>query len=91
MVWDAAFTDIRIYMINPKNIDEVRTFFHKNKDDIIEKYHAIGAGIGKKNPQDEGYVIVVYLQDKQFLPENPVILSGVPLKFEITGKLNLQS
>ena len=75
-------------MADPKNLESVREYFRTHKDEIIRKYHAEGAGVGKSG--DDRYLIVVYLKNKQDMPSEPVELDGIPLKFEVTGGFKKQ-
>ena len=72
-------------MVDTKNLQDVLHYFQAHKEEIINTYHAVGAGVGKASLSDEDYVIVVYLADKQHLPKELVISDNIPLKFEITG------
>jgi hypothetical protein len=68
-------------MVNPQDLESVRTYLKIHKDTIIKKYHANGVGLGKQDPMGESYVIVVYLQDNAQLPQVPILMDGIPLKF----------
>ena len=78
-------------MANPKDIESVRVYFDQHKHEIIDRFNATGAGIGKNDPTDDGYVIVVYLKTNKDLPAEPVILDDIPIKFEVTGGFELQN
>lgn len=78
-------------MVNARNLQEVREFFQAHKHEIILRYGAEGAGIGKQSPKDDSYVIVVYLGSRNAIPKETVILEGIPLKFEVTGRFKPQS
>ena len=70
-------------MADAKNLEEVRAVFAKYRDDIIARYHASGAGVGRGD--DGGYAIVVYLESgNASIAATPI--EGVPLKFEVTGR-----
>lgn len=73
-------------MVDDKNLSSVREYLVRNKERIIDDYNAEGVGIGKMDLHDDAYVIVVYLSDRQVVPEGPVKIDGVLFKFEITGK-----
>ena len=78
-------------MVDTTNLQSVLDYFQAHKDEIIQTYHAVGAAVGKAELNDERYVIVVYLKDKQQLPQELVVLDNIPLKFEVTGTFNLHS
>jgi hypothetical protein len=75
---------------DPQKLEDVRSVLHRNKADIIQRYRAEGVAIGKRQPRDESYVIVVYLSSRDKLPAEAVEIEGIPLHFEITGKFKLQ-
>jgi hypothetical protein len=76
-------------MVDTKNLQNVLDYFQAHKDEIINTYHATGAAVGKANLNDDDYVIVVYLKDKQQEPKESVVIDNIPLKFEVTGVFNL--
>ena len=78
-------------MVDTKNLQNVLDYFQANKDEIIKTYHAVGAAVGKDLKNNEQYVIVVYLKDKQHIPKEPIFLDNVSLRFEVTGAFNLHS
>lgn len=78
-------------MVDNKNLDQVRAYLQHHKEQIMAEYKASGVGIGKSNSKDDNYVIVVYLDDQKLQPEQPVIMNGVALKFEITGPFVLHT
>lgn len=73
-------------MVDNKKLSSVRDYLVRNKERIIDDYNAQGVGIGKMDLQDDAYVIVVYLSDRQAVPEYPVKMDGVSFRFEVTGK-----
>ncbi len=81
----------RSSMVDTKDLQSVLNYFQAHKDEIIQTYHAVGAGVGKAPFGDENYVIVVYLKDKQEAPKERVVLDNIPLIFEVTGVFNLHS
>lgn len=78
-------------MANPSDIESVREYFNQHKSEIIERFNAAGAGIGKKDASDEDYIIVVYLDTKDKLPTKSVVLDEIPVVFEVTGRFELQN
>ena len=76
-------------MVNDKNLEAVRNYLTIHKEEIIDGYHAAGVGIGKINSNDDSYAIVVYLNDKQPMPEQGVKMDGISIKFEATGNFVL--
>jgi hypothetical protein len=78
-------------MVNDKELKSVRQYLAMHKKEIMDAYLAEGVAIGKMNPKDEAYAIVVYLRDKQSLPEYAVKRDGISFKFEITGQYVLHT
>jgi len=74
-------------MADPTKLEEVRQVMDRNKSWIIEQYGAVGAGIGKADPQSTEYVIVVYLETNKKFPE--VTVEDIRLVFKVTGKFEL--
>jgi hypothetical protein len=72
-------------MADPENLEEVRRLFAARKNEIIARYRAEGAGVGK---EDRSYVFVVYLASADLLPPEHVVIDGVPLRFEVTGRFS---
>lgn len=77
-------------MTDPRKLESVREYFLGRKEEIIRKYNAEGAGIGKQGAGNDPYAIVVYLKSKQDMPSEPVELDGIPVRFEVTGGFHLQ-
>ena len=73
-------------MSDPGDLASVRECLHRNKDAILKRFSALGVGVGKSSAGHK-YVIVVYLADKQQLPSGEIEVEGVPLAFEVTGKI----
>lgn len=78
-------------MVNDKELSSVQQYLETHKKEIISDYQAEGVAIGKMNPKDEAYIIVVYLRDKQSLPECAVKRDGISFKFEVTGQYVLHT
>lgn len=77
-------------MINASDLESVKKYLQENKEKIMQAYQSVGIAIGKNKISDNTYVIVVYLKDAQTQPNEPVVLDGIPLKFEVTGQFHLQ-
>jgi hypothetical protein len=77
-------------MADPRHLQSVREYFHGHKEEIIRRYNAEGAGIGKQGSGDDRYAIVVYLKSQADRPKAPVEIEGIPLRFEVTGGFHLQ-
>ena len=77
-------------MVDASDLESVRAYFRLHKQEIMERFKAHGVAIGKKNPTDQEYVIVVYLDNAKQLPQTPVILDNISVKFEVTGPFALQ-
>lgn len=73
------------------NLESIRTYLNKNKNEIMQTYKAHGVAIGKEDPNDMNYIIVVYLDSKSQIPTEPVMRDGIPLKFIATGPFNIQT
>ncbi len=72
-------------MADAMDLLTVKQFFEKHKQEIIQRYQAIGAGIGRPDPQGS-YVIVVYVESQSAVPPERLVMEGVPIRFEVTGK-----
>jgi hypothetical protein len=73
-------------MTDCTDIADVRRLLDQFKEEIMQRYQAEGVAIGKKHPSDKNYCFVVYLDNKRKIPPEPVIIAGVPVQFEVTGK-----
>lgn len=78
-------------MADRKNLEDVREMLGRNKRELMQRYQAQGVGIGKQSPGDDSYVIVLYMESKRSIPAEPVEVEGIPLKFEVTGPIRLQT
>jgi hypothetical protein len=78
-------------MADKKNLEDVRELLGRTKQELMQRYRAQGVGIGKQSPSDDHYVIVLYMESKRNIPAEPVEIEGIPLKFEVTGPIRLQS
>ncbi|HBI22415.1 MAG TPA: hypothetical protein DDY37_07540 [Legionella sp.] len=76
-------------MVDSKNLGSIREYLATHKQAIINEYQAEGVGIGKVNPKDDAYAIVVYVMKETLVPEQPIIKDGIPLKFDVTGSFTL--
>ena len=63
-------------------LDEVREIFSNDKNAIIEKYNANGAGIGKK---ENHYVIRVYVNEERE-DSSPLIWKSIPIELVLTSE-----
>lgn len=70
-----------------QNMEEIRNVFRQDKAEIILKYNASGAGIGKR---DEVYVIVVYVNPKTLSKPQDTHWKCIPLVFENIGEVRAQ-
>lgn len=60
----------------------------RHKDELLNRFQAVGLGIGKQGVEaGGGYVIVVYLDSEHQRPEAPVSVEGVPIRFEVIGQV----
>lgn len=69
-----------------KSLEDVKEVFNRDKQEIIMKYRATGAGIGKDG---EEYVIVVYLPEP-VKEEKAEKWKAVPLKLKYVGPITIQ-
>lgn len=61
-----------------------REVLARHRDSILTAYEgAVGVGVGAA---DGGAAIVVFLADARNVPEGPVDVEGVPVRFEVTGE-----
>ena len=74
-------------MADPFDLESIRVLVKERGQEIIEKYNAEGIGIGKAYPGATSYVIVVYLAFKGRSIDEQEGFEGIPLKFEVTGKV----
>lgn len=70
-------------MADPQDIESVKELKRRREAEIMREYQATGLGIGKAG---EAYVLVVYLPAKRTDLEEPVVIEGVQVKFEVTGR-----
>jgi hypothetical protein len=77
-------------VVDNNDLESVRAYFKLHKQEIMQRYKAHGIAIGKKHLSDTEYVIVVYLENNHEVPQEPVTLDGIELKFEVTGPFILQ-
>lgn len=75
-------------MADRGQLERVREHFHRRKEEIIRRYNAVGAGIGRQGSEDNRYAIVVYLRSEADRPKEPVEMDGIPLRFEVTGSFH---
>jgi hypothetical protein len=71
---------------DPTDIESVRELLRRKRSELIATYAATGVAIGKREPADQAYVLVVYLASRSMMPAEPHSLEGIPLKFEVTGR-----
>ncbi|KQS27060.1 hypothetical protein [Dyadobacter sp. Leaf189] len=76
-----ACNQTKVKMSN--SLEHVKEVFHQDKQEIIGKYNATGAGIGKEG---EEYVIVVYLRGPG-REEKTEQWKTVKLKLKYTGEM----
>lgn len=78
----------------PRDLETVREVKKRHSDEILRRYNAVGHGIttaGKlaspPAPEDEVYVISVFLRSPLDKPWRTQQIGGVPLKFRVTGTI----
>jgi hypothetical protein len=72
-----------------QRLARARDVLQRHKEELMRTYGAVGAGIGKDDPKAPDYVIVVYLESPRQVPEDASV-EGVPLRFEVTGRFQVQ-
>lgn len=77
----------------PRDLETVRDVKKRYGDEILRRYNAVGHGITTARklgrlpvPEDEVYVISVYLLSSSDKPKTLQQIGGVPLKFRVTGQ-----
>ena len=68
-------------------LSQVREVLSRHRQQLLTTYSGAGVGIGKRRPEDRTYIIVVYLESGNLLPKEKVSIEGVPVKFQVTGRL----
>jgi hypothetical protein len=76
----------------PRDFQTVRDVHERFGDEIQRRFNPTGFGIGAvkgleapPDPEDEVYVIVVYVARKRDKPDGPQQIGGVPIRFEVAG------
>lgn len=77
-------------MAEPVRLHRVRSVLERRRPEITATYRAVGTGIGKRDPADDGYVITVYLVRASDVPAAEQAVDGVPLQFIVTGEFRAQ-
>ncbi|QGV77053.1 hypothetical protein [Streptomyces ficellus] len=76
-------------MSEPNTLERVRSTLNRHRTHLLETYRAVGVGIGQAAPSATSYCITVYLLSSADIPQEPVAIDGVPLRFEVTGPVRL--
>lgn len=74
-------------MVDRRDPEQVSRVLDRHREEIVRTYGAIGSAVGKRDPADDEYVIVVYLRSAEEIPPQPVSIEGVPVKFVVTGEV----
>jgi hypothetical protein len=76
----------------PRDLQTVRDVQKRFGDEIRRRFDPTGFGIGaveglkaRPDPEDEVYVLVVYLRSKRTKPDGPQQVGGVPIRFQVAG------
>lgn len=75
---------------NKKALEEVREVLARRKRELIDRFNAEGAAIGKADPKDSSYVITIYIADPSSIPDGSFEVEGIPLKFVVSGRFRAQ-
>ncbi|HLG41375.1 MAG TPA: hypothetical protein VI461_16975 [Chitinophagaceae bacterium] len=78
---------IKISSKMENNLKDVKEIFQRDKDEIIAKYSATGAGIGKDGEQ---YIIVVYTNRQMESTKYKLYWKKIQLQIKYIGDLKLQ-
>lgn len=78
-------------MADARNLESVRKVLQTHRTQIMSDYGAAGIGIGRAQEDATAYVLVAYMQTGGRIPKDTVVVEGIPLSFEITGEIKLQS
>ena len=65
----------------------VSEILDRHRDQIVRDFNAIGSGVGKRQLDDDAYVIVVYLRTPRMASAEPVFIEGIPVDFVVTGEI----
>ena len=91
---DSAGRDAPDRRGTPRDLETVREVKKRHSDEILRRYNALGHGITTARklasppaPEDEVYVISVFLRSPLDRPWRPQQIGGVPLKFRVTGTI----
>lgn len=71
--------------------ERVREVLARHREELLAAPGAVGVGIGKKSPDDEEHVIVVFLESEPVEDPAPAAIEDVPVIYRVTGHINLQS
>jgi hypothetical protein len=76
-------------MVDNTDLPAVREYFAANKSAMIERFGAVGAGIGREESGESPgrYVIVVYLAHRGDKELESMEADGIEVKFEVTGQI----
>ena len=68
----------------------VREVLTRHREALMASPGAVGVGVGKQSPDDEEYIIVVYVATEPPEDPEPVAVEDVPLVYRVTGPIDLQ-
>ena len=71
---------------NAASLEHVRAVLATQRHVIMDRYGAVGVGIGL-DPTGSSHVIKVYLPSAAQQPVEPVTIDGIPLAFLVTGPI----
>ena len=79
----------------PNTLERVTRVRDQHQEEILRRWSGVvSTGIsrermnepGNQHPDDD-YIIVVGVEKQSDLPDEPLVLDGVPVRFKVTGKL----
>ena len=73
-------------MADAANLEFVRGVLNRHREELRQRFRAVGIGIGKQAPSSAQHAIVVYLANSGDMPSEPVEVESVPVRFEVTGE-----
>lgn len=69
------------------SLEEVKTIFQEDKQEILSQYSSKGGGIGK----DEGtYIIIVYVDEPSKEAIKHEFWKNIPIRFKYVDEIKLQ-
>ena len=80
-------------MTEPNTLERVTRVRERHDRKLLARPGVVGVGTGRArtdprpSPEADDYVIVVSVRSPRDLPRSPVVVEGVPVRFEVTGPI----